>query len=176
MCGVFFTNSINNYETKEISPSLIRRGPDKVIILKKSDYLVQFARLSIRNIIGGDQPYLNRKNSHIAAINGELYNEKFVKNKLNLDATFIPSGDMQVLAEFLIQDIDNLRYVEGMFAGFIYNKITKHIVLFRDPVGEKPLYYLIKNGTVTVSSTIRAIIEHFDSINFQLNTLFVLST
>jgi hypothetical protein len=90
---------------------------------------VQFARLSIRDISGGDQPYFSQENSHIAAINGELYNEDFVKNRLKSHRNIIPSGDMQLLAEFLIQDIDNLRYIEGMFAGFIYNKFKKEIVL-----------------------------------------------
>lgn len=170
MCGVFFTNSINNCEHKLISPSLLARGPDQATVLSKDDYLVQFTRLSIRDISGGDQPYLNQEKSHIAAINGELYNENFIKNRLNLDKNIKPSGDMQVLAEFLIQDIRNLRYVQGMFAGFIYNSHKKTIVLFRDPVGEKPLYYCISNGNITISSTITAITEHLSSHNFQLNT------
>jgi len=174
VCGVFFTNSLNEYKSKEISSSLLMRGPDKGTVLSESDYIVQFARLSIRDISGGDQPYFSQENSHIAAINGELYNEDFVKNRLKIHRNIIPSGDMQLLAEFLIQDIDNLRYIEGMFAGFIYNKFKKEIVLFRDPVGEKPLYFYITNGTITISSTIGAIIEHFDKDNFRLNirTLF----
>ncbi len=146
------------------------RGPDSATILSTPDYFVQFARLSIRDVQGGDQPYLSLDKNHITAINGELYNEEFVKKRLNINQNFMPSGDMQILGEFLTQDISNLKYVEGMFAGFVYNKLEQRIMLFRDPVGEKPLYYFLTDGTITISSTIDAIIKDFDRNDFRFNT------
>jgi len=169
VCGVFFTNFKISSKSNEVSASLLMRGPNDTKILKEKEYLMQFTRLSIRDLANGSQPYLSNDANNISAINGELYNEEFVKNQLRIEESFVPTGDMQILSEYLINDISNLKYVEGMFAGFIYNKVKQKIIFFRDSVGEKPLYYYHFNGAITISSTVSAIIENFDRSNFHLN-------
>ena len=170
MCGVFFSNSKISMKSKVISDSLLMRGPDNAQILREKDYIVQFTRLSIRDLVNGGQPYTSSDANFVSAINGELYNEDYIKNQLLIQKCSIPSGDMQILSEFLIKDISNINYVEGAYAGFIYNKVRKKIVFFRDPVGEKPLYYFNANSAITISSTISSIVEIFGKSSFQLNT------
>lgn len=170
MCGVFFSNSKISIKSKVISDSLLRRGPDDSQILREKDYIVQFTRLAIRDLVNGGQPYISNDANFISAVNGELYNEDYIKNYLLVEKCSVPSGDMQVLSEFLIKDISNIKYVEGAYAGFIYDKVRKKIVFFRDPTGEKPLYYFNASGAITISSTIRSIVDVFGRGSFQLNT------
>ncbi len=170
MCGIFFTNSKISIKSKAVSSSLLMRGPDNTKILSEKEFLVQFTRLSIRDLANGGQPYLSGNTNFVSAINGELYNEEFIKDQLLTQNGSVPSGDMQILSEFLITEMSNIKYVEGMFAGFIYNKVRKKIVFFRDPTGEKPLYYFHSNSTITISSTIGAITDAFGRSNFQLDT------
>ena len=160
MCGVFFSNSSNHHSSEKISESLQLRGPDGSETLKIQNSIIHFTRLAIRDLEGGSQPYESNDSNYICAINGELYNESQIKESLNLIIEANPTGDMQILAEYLCQDIRNLKNVEGMFAGFILDVRKQKLFFFRDKVGEKPLYYFLKNGEISVSSTLTAIVEY----------------
>ena len=169
MCGVFFTNFKIDSVLDRVHSSLSLRGPDGIYTQREDDFFIQFTRLAIRDVGGGKQPYVTQNNGFICAINGELYNEDEIRRKFESFNGHAPSGDMQLLGEFLSQDINNLSQVQGMFAGFIYSINKKEIFLFRDPVGEKPLYYFIHDEFITVSSTISAIVDKHGKVNFTLN-------
>jgi len=169
VCGVFFTSSKNNLVLDRISPSLVLRGPDKSSTFLRSDFSIFFTRLAIRDLEGGEQPYTTKNGSYICAINGELYNIEEIRQSLHLSKNFSPTGDMQLLAEYLSLNLSNIKYVRGMFAGFIYNIADKRLSFFRDSVGEKPLYYFFSDGEITVSSTIAAIVEHHGRALFNVN-------
>ncbi len=169
MCGVFFTNFKIDSIPVGVNLSLSLRGPDGIYTQREDDFFMQFTRLAIRDVDGGKQPYVTQNHNFICAINGELYNENEIRKKFVSFNGPAPSGDMQLLGEFLAQDTNNLSQVQGMFAGFIYSKHKKEIFLFRDPVGEKPLYYLIQGEFITVSSTISAIVEKHGRANFTVD-------
>jgi asparagine synthase (glutamine-hydrolysing) len=169
VCGVFFTNSKNNLVLDKISSSLVLRGPDKSSTFIGSDFSIFFTRLAIRDLEGGEQPYTTKDSSSICAINGELYNIEEIRQSLHLSKNSSPTGDMQLLAEYLSLNLSNIKNVRGMFAGFIYNIANKRLSFFRDSVGEKPLYYFFTDGKITVSSTIAAIVEHHGRALFNVN-------
>lgn len=169
MCGVFFTSYNNNLVFQKISPSLALRGPDSSSTFFGSDFSIIFTRLSIRDLEGGEQPYTTNDCNYICAINGELYNIDDVRQSLHLSKDSSPTGDMQLLAEYLSLNLSNIKNVSGMFAGFIYDIANKRLSFFRDCVGEKPLYYFFSDGKITVSSTITAIVEHHGSALFNVN-------
>lgn len=169
MCGVFFSSK-SNFETHgRVSKSLQLRGPDGSESLKFEKYLIHFTRLAIRDLAGGNQPYETIDGQYICAINGELYNENLIRSYLNNNSKISATGDMQILGEYLSQDIQNINHAEGMFAGFIFDKVKNRIFFFRDKVGEKPLYYLLSDGVLTISSTLTAIIEHHDLGTSEIN-------
>ena len=169
MCGLFFTSHSNDLTLETISPSLVLRGPDKSSAFFGSDFSIFFTRLAIRDLEGGAQPYTTKDGKYICAINGELYNIEEIREALHLSNNSSPSGDMQILAEYLSLNISNIENVRGMFAGFIYNIANKSLSFFRDNVGEKPLYYFLNDGKITVSSTIAAIVEHHSRTLFNVN-------
>jgi asparagine synthase (glutamine-hydrolysing) len=173
VCGVFFTSN-NNLALQNISPSLVLRGPDRTSSFFGLDFSILFTRLAIRDLDGGEQPYTTQDGNYICAINGELYNLEDIRKSLHFAKNLIPSGDMQLLAEYLSANLNNIKHVRGMFAGFIYHIASKRLSFFRDSVGEKPLYYFVKDGKITVSSTISAIVEHHgrDQFNLDKNSLY----
>ena len=169
MCGIFFTSYNYDLALENISPSLVLRGPDKSSTFLGSDFSIFFTRLAIRDLEDGEQPYTTKDGNYICAVNGELYNIEEIRQSLNLSKSSNPTGDMQILAEYLSLNLSNIENVRGMFAGFIYNMATKKLTFFRDPVGEKPLYYFFNDGQITVSSTIAAIVEHHGRALFNVN-------
>lgn len=169
MCGIFFTSYKNDLALENISHSLVLRGPDKSSTFLGSDFSIFFTRLAIRDLEGGEQPYTTKDGEYICAINGELYNIEEIREALLLPRDSSPTGDMQILAEYLSLNLSNLKNARGMFAGFIYNIAKKKLSFFRDPVGEKPLYYYLNDGKITVSSTITAIVEQHGRALFNVN-------
>jgi asparagine synthase (glutamine-hydrolysing) len=169
VCGVFFTNSTKDSSSQEISPSLRLRGPDSANTLLDPDFSILFTRLAIRDLEGGEQPYVTSNGSYICAINGELYNMDHVRLSLYSSKDSGPLGDMQLLAEYLSLDLSNIKNARGMFAGFIFDVANKKLSFFRDSIGEKPLYYFCSEGVITVSSTIAAIVEQYGYDFFNVN-------
>jgi len=169
VCGIFFTSYNYDLSLENISSSLVLRGPDKSSTFLGSDFSIFFTRLAIRDLEGGEQPYTTKDGNYICAINGELYNIEEIRQSLHLSKNSSPTGDMQLLAEYLSLNLSNIENVRGMFAGFLYNMATKKLTFFRDPVGEKPLYYFFNDGKITVSSTIAAIVEHHGCALFNVN-------
>jgi asparagine synthase (glutamine-hydrolysing) len=155
MCGVYLrickSKICEEMHSDELSTLRIQhRGPDSVESFKQGQGLFcSFARLSIRSLIHGDQPYLMPNG--ISAINGELYNEEHVR--LRNDLPFDPIGDMQLLGLHVLRNgKTSLNEINGMFAGFVINFDSRTLLLFRDKVGEKPLYFRESSSHLEVMS------------------------
>jgi asparagine synthase (glutamine-hydrolysing) len=166
MCGVYLrycSQAKCNFNhlliDKQQFNSIVHRGPDKQFLENISTKVtIGFARLSIRAIENGDQPYYFE--SKYSVLNGELYNENEIRNAIVLarpDLTSIlPDGDMQLLGLWLFVGGENaINIVEGMFAGIIFDVKEKTVKLIRDRFGEKPLFYLIQDNHLLVSSEAR---------------------
>jgi asparagine synthase (glutamine-hydrolysing) len=159
MCGFIFRTNLGNSRGKKledfssITQDLSHRGPDENILMKNSSDEMNFYRLAIRDLQGGKQPFFISKDV-TSMINGELYNEDEVREALN-EKGFrkLPTGDMNLMAFFLdslgIQNIDKL---DGMFAGVIHDKKNAKVLLFRDKIGEKPLFFHLSSRSLYVSS------------------------
>ena len=160
MCGIYLrynfsaTTSEDIAESSESLNKISHRGPDETILRQVSTNAVAgFCRLAIREIETGYQPYVSW--NYVSAINGELYNQDLivewilsVKPDLQL-----PRGDMQVLAAAIdIDPIKALSLSDGMFAGFLYYPQSERILVFRDPIGEKPVYVNRTNSYLEVAS------------------------
>jgi asparagine synthase (glutamine-hydrolysing) len=167
MCGIYFYFSKtgrNNLDFESMN-FLSHRGPDEQSIEKSSlenSTIYGFTRLSIRAISNGHQPYWFKNN--VSLINGELFNELSVKKDLlsEIPEDQIPKGDMQVLGlALMLFGPEYLSQCIGQFAGVIHQALTDEIVLFRDTMGEKPLFYrIVGNDILEVSSEFRFVYKH----------------
>jgi asparagine synthase (glutamine-hydrolysing) len=104
--------------------------------------------------------------------NGEIYNHTLLRNTLKAGFEFTTHSDTETLLAGLEQNETNfLSQLEGMFAGAYYQKSDQSLILFRDPVGIKPLYYtLLADSTIIFASEIKAILTLLPDLPRQVNT------
>ena len=155
MCGVYLRVCKNqNCETDHLDSRRLNlishRGPDGSKLIKiEKNMVIGFTRLAIRALELGDQPH--HFLTGISAINGELYNQDEIKSRLT--SSSVPEGDMQILGEYLGEyGIGAIKDADGMFAGFLIDSLRNQVHIFRDKVGEKPLFYRITDSHLEVMS------------------------
>ena len=158
MCGFSgFTspNSKNEDEVllKKMMHPINHRGPDESSIYINDKVALGHYRLSIIDINGGHQPCINNENYLL--FNGEIYGYKEIAKILKKEnITLRDNSDTEVLFQALVHfGVEKtLKIIEGMFAFAFYEGQSNTLWLVRDPLGEKPLYY-IHNKTKTYFSS-----------------------
>lgn len=138
------------------------RGPDMEGIWQSDDGICTFGhrRLSIIDLSdAGRQPMVDRSGRYHITFNGEIYNYRSLRLKLEQAGTkFRTNTDTEVLLEgFALQGWKILEQADGMFAAAIYDALTGETTLFRDRVGEKPLYYQNDREKLIFASEMHAI-------------------
>jgi asparagine synthase (glutamine-hydrolysing) len=146
----------------EITRSLIHRGPDQQGVWESSDISVGAVRLKIIDLQHGDQPITSDDNDTVLVFNGELYNHLELRRELeNTGHRFRSRCDTEtVLHAFLEWDIDAFRRFRGMFAAAFWTQSTKRLVLVRDHMGIKPLYFARRRENLYFGSELKAILLH----------------
>ena len=138
------------------------RGPDMDGMWQSDNGVCTLGhrRLSIIDLSdAGRQPMTDRSGRYHITFNGEIYNYRALKLELELEGTqFRTNSDTEVLLEgFALRGWKILEKVDGMFAAAIYDSVTSETTLFRDRVGEKPLYYQTDRQQLTFASEMHAI-------------------
>lgn len=161
MCGFTFKTKVGisreqNSDTSRYeleAQDLTHRGPDQNLGVKTSDCEMRFFRLAIRDLEGGQQPFMPSENVY-SMLNGELYNESEIRKILiESGSEDLPSGDMNLVAYFLCTfGIQSINKLDGMFAGVMYDSTNEIVTIFRDKIGEKPLYYHLSPRHLYISS------------------------
>jgi asparagine synthase (glutamine-hydrolysing) len=157
MCGIFGLISsgkkVQKRQLSKIIDMLAHRGPDSAgsWISKDCSVGLGHRRLSILDLTNnGAQPMESTSGRYVITFNGEIYNFKKLRQELeNLNVTFRGHSDTEVI----LTAIDNwginttLNRLRGMFAIGVWDNQEKALILARDRVGIKPLYYGFgKNG------------------------------
>lgn len=171
MCGILFTNNPDHSTNKDALSIQNYRGPDNQGYKITKNCFIGHNRLSIIDITtASSQPYID--GNIILSYNGEIYNYQELQNLDVLNTVkFKTSGDTEVLYKGLqYGGLDFLKKVRGMFAFIAFDTETNKLIIARDYYGKKPLYYCIKNGVVTFSSTIAAITKIYSHKNLTINT------
>ncbi len=150
---------------KQMAIQLTHRGPDAgdVWLDEQSGLVLAHRRLSIIDLAGGAQPMVSSSGRYALTYNGELYNYRELRTELaRRGSTFRDASDTEVLLEALTHwPVDEaLSKLVGMFAFALWDREERRLILGRDRMGEKPLYYgWVDNGFV-FSSEPRAFDEH----------------
>jgi len=168
MCGILAY--ISNKEIKHNKISNIKnlmkcRGPDdqsyrKISFGKKNLHLFH-SRLSIQDLNNrSNQPYIFK--NYILIFNGEIYNFKELKKKLN--KRFKTLSDTEVILYYYdLYKEKCFEFFEGMWSIVIYDTKQEKIIVTRDRFGEKPLFFLKKNNEILISSQISYINKILDN-------------
>jgi len=167
MCG--FVGFIDKYKKKEkekiikdMADMISHRGPDSAGYFTDNDIALGHRRLSIIDLEGGSQPIYNEDKTKEIIFNGEIYNYKELKEKLEKKGhIFTTNTDTEVILhgyeEYGTKLFNDLR---GMFGFVIYDIKKKELVGARDHFGIKPFYYYINDNEFLFASEIKAMIKH----------------
>ncbi|SHE68713.1 asparagine synthase (glutamine-hydrolysing) [Seinonella peptonophila] len=172
MCGITgwvdWSKDLTN-ETAQIykmTNALTHRGPDDKGYWISKTVGLGHRRLTILDPEGGQQPFVinegNRK--YVMVYNGELYNFLELRDELlQKGHRFRTRGDTEVvLRAYLEWGIDAPKYFNGIFAFAIWDEAKQELVLVRDQIGVKPLFYAQKGGALIFGSEMKALLAHVD--------------
>jgi asparagine synthase (glutamine-hydrolysing) len=142
--------------------SLIHRGPDQQGVFESRTASLGATRLKILDLQGGDQPITDANAGATIAFNGEIYNHSELRRELERRGRrFHSRSDTEtVLQAFLEWDTGCFERLRGMFAVSIWIETERRLVLARDRMGIKPLYFAQRGGDVYFGSEMKAIFVH----------------
>lgn len=167
MCGVFgrFAAGKGRSNADDLFAAtrlLEHRGPDAEGHWVDDDFFLGHRRLSIIDLVSGEQPLLSFDERYVIAFNGEIYNYIELRRELvSCGARFQTKSDTEVIVEaYRAWGTDAPKRLEGMFAFAIVDRRERSLFLARDRFGEKPLFYReTLGGSVTFASEIKALLR-----------------
>jgi asparagine synthase (glutamine-hydrolysing) len=179
MCGivgVFEFGHTSGRVTEELvvrmRETIRHRGPDGEGIFVSPDQRLGLGhrRLSIIDLEHGAQPMFGQGGTCLV-FNGEIYNYPALRDRLIADGVkFRTDCDTEVILHLYERyGEDCVRHLTGMFAFAIWDPRRDEVLLARDPIGEKPLYWAQRHGTLVFASEIKALLEH-PAIDREVNT------
>jgi asparagine synthase (glutamine-hydrolysing) len=139
------------------------RGPDAEGWFDGGRAAIAQNRLSIIDLVTGDPPMTNEDGTIGAVLNGEIYNFAVLRASLTTTGHQLTSqGDTEVLAHLAETDdaCAIARQIDGMFAFAIWDTRRERLLLGRDRLGKKPLYYWYGNGSLVFASEIKGVLAH----------------
>jgi asparagine synthase (glutamine-hydrolysing) len=173
VCGI--AGIVGDVSKEEVIASMIEvmhhRGPDaRGFYVSKKAHLGH-CRLSINDLSqNANQPFIDENQTTVVLVNGEIYNYMDLKKQLlNAGYKFTSLSDSEVvLHAYLEYGLDFVRDLNGMFAIAIWNAIENELILFRDRLGIKPLYYAHTKRSFLFASEIKALAQ-YENLEFSLD-------
>src|SRR5881296_2841788 len=171
MCGI--AGQFNFERLEPVEPDIIRRmarsiahrGPDDDGYFCFGSLGLGFRRLSIIDLAGGHQPMSDAEETVWVILNGEIYNFKELRAELEgRGHYFRTQSDTEVIIHgYKEWGTEVLNHLNGMFGLAIWEVNKKRLVVARDAMGIKLIYYKTVNGQLTFGSEIRAVLAAEDS-------------
>ena len=168
MCGIagyvdFASRAPDRLVLNAMTAALARRGPDAHGILVDGPCGLAHTRLSIIDVEGSPQPMGFDDSRLLIVYNGETYNYQELRADLVAGGeTLHTQGDTEVMLRWLGREwADALPRFDAMFAVGAWDRRGERLLLARDPVGEKPLFYSTpRPGLIVFGSEQKALFEH----------------
>ena len=143
--------------------AIAHRGPDDTRSMRWQNVGFVFRRLAVVDVDHGAQPLESPDGRLSLVANGEVYNHRALRADLALRHRLASGSDCAVLAPlYLERDLDLFRDVNGMWALALLDRARRRLLLARDRMGVKPLFYcMTDNGrTLAFASEIKALFAH----------------
>ncbi len=143
-----------------MNATLERRGPDGAGYFEADGVGLAMRRLAIIDLEGGWQPLYNEDRSVVVVMNGEIYNYQELQARLRERGHRLAThSDTEVLVHLYEEYGDSLvDHLEGMFAFALWDRSKRRLLIARDRLGIKPLYYSEAGGRLVFGSEIKALL------------------
>lgn len=165
ICGIVEKNTVDGKLLEAMTRRLRHRGPDAQQVEILGNVGLGHARLSIIDLSeNANQPICNEDKSLYLVYNGEFYNfGKYRQGLIDKGHIFKSRTDSEVILHLFEEEgLDFLRKIRGMFAFAIWDRRKSELLLARDRVGIKPLYYFHDGNKFIFASELKAILKHPD--------------
>lgn len=167
MCGIHgvFDTQLSPAEVRQLLQSMTasqrHRGPDDCREILFDEDIGRggfgFVRLAILDLDTGMQPICSPLTGSTVVCNGQVYNYRELRQDLS-DLPFETRGDIEPILHLYDRLGEAfLPQLNGMYAGALYSPLQRHVLLFNDRFGIKPLYYAHQNGRFCFASEIKAL-------------------
>jgi asparagine synthase (glutamine-hydrolysing) len=164
MCGIAGIIKQNGFvqasTVRSMCQTIFHRGPDDDGYYVKDGAGLGMRRLSIIDLAGGKQPVHNEDNTIWTVFNGEIYNFQELRKELEGSGhVFYTHSDTEVIVHLYEEYGANcVQKLRGMFALAVYDERKNSLLLARDRLGKKPLYYALDGNELTFGSEIKALL------------------
>ena len=161
MCGIcgFFDKNARQSLLREMNGALKHRGPDEEGYYTGEGFGLAMSRLKVIDLVTGSQPICNEDGSVLTVFNGEIYNFSELRGMLiQKGHRFRTASDTEVIVH-LYEDLgpDFVSRLNGMFSIALLDTRKNLLMLARDQVGIKPLYYYAEGGNIYFASELKAL-------------------
>ena len=169
MCGIAGLAALDPGRPLDAAPidAMLRciehRGPDDRGIHVGSGIVLGHRRLSVIDPAGGHQPLHGSDPRTVIIANGEVYNYRELRRELEArgDRAFASGSDTEVAAHaYDAWGLDFLERMDAMFALALWDGARRRLVLARDRMGEKPLYWTVRDGVLVFASELHSVLAH----------------
>lgn len=164
MCGIAGTVSTGAPDAdlvRRMCDALVHRGPEDAGYHCDEHAALGMRRLAIIDVAGGAQPVYNEDRTVTAVLNGEVYNFAELRASLRRRGHHLHSvGDTECLVHLYEEYGDALvDHLRGMFAFAVWDAPRRRLLLARDRLGKKPLYWRSTDGTLVFGSELKALMQ-----------------
>lgn len=167
VCGIFGVvcptglDARHRQQFERLSDALEHRGPDGSGFVREPNLLMGMHRLSIMDLVNGDQPFTDEQGNYWAIENGEIYNASELRNELMaLGHRFSSGSDAEVIPHAIEEwGLEGFTRLRGMYAIAVLDRQRGLLHLIRDRMGEKPLYTYRTPDSVWFASELRALVK-----------------
>lgn len=164
ICGIYnfdLSLHVNSAEIDAMNETLRHRGPDDEGSYVDGPVGIGIRRLSIIDVAGGSQPLSNEDKTIWIVFNGEIYNYKDLRKSLiKKGHRFSSQSDTESIIHLYEEvGLDFVNQLRGMFAITIWDSRQNRLILARDRLGIKPLFYAQYNNSLVFASEMKAILQ-----------------
>lgn len=166
MCGIVGTvrrdgQAADPALLERMCAALEHRGPDQRGIHADGAAGLGIQRLRVVDLEGGDQPIYNEDRSIAVVLNGEIYNFRELRRRLEAAGhRFATAGDTETIVHLYEEEgLDCVRSLDGMFAFALWDAPRRRLLIARDRVGKKPLFYSLGSQGLSFASELRALLQ-----------------
>jgi len=141
---------------------MTHRGPDSEGLLVTGGVALGMRRLAIIDLVTGEQPVFNEDKSVAVILNGEIYNYREIRERLEQQGhAFRSQSDTEVLPHLYEEYGDEMvEHLNGMFAFALWDTKRRRLLIARDRFGEKPVYWAVFDNTLLFASEPKVLLAH----------------